>query len=106
MSLKFPLPLRTVHRPRVPGQSELRGPWQGLGRIPLLRTELAPSLLLDNKVEILMTTGVRTARLDSQFGGIVLQVVSSSWVGTLSPNDTHVIVLSRIGAGSTSLFLV
>ena len=65
---------------------------------------MAPSFLLDNIVEILMATGVWTARLDSQFGGIELQVGSSSWVGTLSPNDTHVIVLSGVSAGSTSLF--
>jgi len=65
---------------------------------------MKPSFLLDNIVEILMSTGVRTARLDSQFGRIELQVDSSSWVGTLSPNDTHIIVLSRVGAGSRSLF--
>ena len=65
---------------------------------------MAPSFLLDNIVEILMATGVCTARLNSQFGGIELQVGSSSWVGTLSPNDAHVIVWSWVGAGSTSLF--
>jgi len=65
---------------------------------------MAPSFLLDNIVEILMATGARTARLDSQFGGIELQVDTTSWVGILSPNDTHVIVWSRFGAGSTSLF--
>jgi len=65
---------------------------------------MAPSFLLDNIVEILMATGVWTARLDSQFGGIELQVGSSSWVGTLSPNCPHVIVWSWVGAGSTSLF--
>ena len=69
------LPLRTIRRPRVSGQSGLRGPWQGLGRISLLQTEMAPSFLLDNIAEILMATGVQTARLDSQFGGIKLQVV-------------------------------
>ena len=89
---KITLPLRTVRRPRVSGRGELRGPWQGLGRISFPRIEIAPSFLLDNIVEILMATGVRMARLGSQFGGIKLQVGSSSWVGTLSPNDTHVIV--------------
>ncbi len=66
---------------------------------------MAPSFLLDNIAEILMATEVRTARLDSQFGGIKLQAGSASRVGTLSPNDTHVIVWSWLGAGSTSLSL-
>ena len=65
---------------------------------------MAPLFLLDNIVEILMATGVGMARLDSQFGEIKLQVVTSSWVGILSPNDTHVIVFSQVSAASTSLF--
>jgi hypothetical protein len=39
-------------------QSELHGPWQGLGQISLLQTEMAPSFLLDNTVEFLMATEV------------------------------------------------
>ena len=74
------MPLRTVRRPRVSGRGELRGPWQGLRRTSFPRTEMAPSFLMDNIVEILMATEVQTARLDSQFGGIELQAGSASWV--------------------------
>ena len=44
--------------PGYPDEGELRGPWQGLGQISIPRTEMAPSFLLDNIVEILMATGV------------------------------------------------
>jgi hypothetical protein len=51
------LPLRIVRRPRVSGRSD-HGPWQSLGRISFPRTEMAPSFLLDNRVESLTATGV------------------------------------------------
>jgi hypothetical protein len=40
------------------GVNSVALPWQGLGRISLPRTKMAPSFLLDNIVEILMGTGV------------------------------------------------
>ena len=84
-------------------EGELRGPWQGLGWISLLQTKMAPSFLLDNIVEIPTATGVT----DGQTGfSVWLDWTSgcfTSWVGTLSPNDTHVIVLIWVSAGSTSL---
>ena len=52
------MPLRTVRQPRVSGQGELHGPWQGLGWISFPLTKMAPLFLLDNIVEILTATGV------------------------------------------------
>ena len=69
------LPLRMVHRPRVLGRGELCGPWQGLGRISFPRTEIAPSFLLDNIVEILTATGVT----DGQTGFSVWWDWTSGW---------------------------
>jgi hypothetical protein len=67
---------------------------------------MAASFLLDNIVEIPMATGVS----DGQNRFLVWQYQTSgcftSWVGTLSPNNTHVIVLIWVGAGSTSLFSI
>jgi len=64
---------------------------------------MAPSFLLDNIVEIPMATGVT----DGQTGFPVWRDWTpgcfTSWVGTLSPNDTHVIVSIWVFAGSTSL---
>jgi hypothetical protein len=64
---------------------------------------MAPSFLLDNIVDIPTATGVT----DGQTGFPVWRDWTpgcfTSWVGTLSPNDTHVIVLIWVGAGSTSL---
>ena len=75
--------------PGYPDEGELRGPWQGLGQISIPRTEMAPSFLLDNIVEIPNATGVT----DGQTGLPVWRDRTSgcftSWVGTLSPNDTH-----------------
>ena len=95
------LPLRTVCRPRVSGRGELRGPWQGLGP---LESKWHHRYFWTTLLRFWRQLELRAARLNYQFRGIELQVCSSSWVGTLSPNDTHVIVWSRVGAGSTSLF--
>jgi hypothetical protein len=67
---------------------------------------MAPLFLLDNIVEILTATGVSDGQTRFPVWGYRTSGCFTSWVGTLSPNKTHVIVLIWVGAGSTSLFSI